>query len=479
MSRSPRERGAVLILIVGILAAMVVVASSFLFHVHTELRGADNAVEAAEAEMAARAGLAHAVAVVAEFYSGDYVDYAVNPDGARATGTPAPAPVSTPGGIAAGWHRYFEEDDSARGLVISDAERWVRHYERDTGPEHELRGRTFMLFDRTGPRTVGRYAVAVVDLDGKLHADPNLWQTEIAADSGSLDGFLAPVTDALSLSPESRVRLRGPSPPATREPCRTPAELAARVLLPPPTVTPTPGCEIFEPRKKYGIEGFFTTYPVVESPAPYDPPPVNVNTARWEVLECLLAEIPSLDTTARTAAVDEILVRRPFRDRAAFEAALAELAPEHEVVGQKRGVAPPATPPLTEEQFNDLLNSLNGVEPSLYVSDGDADAGTTGDSGEYEFDFDPIPLPTPPAPPQLNYGGESSLAPPRDATWGAPVKFSSRYFHIYVVAEALSPRGAEYIVRARKRLHAIYDAGERRFLYFRWNATARGNLGDY
>ena len=73
-------------------------------------------------------------------------------------------------------------------------------------------------------------------------------------------------------------------------------------------------------------------------------------------------------------------------------------------------------------------------------------------------------------------GGDCTVSD-RDLTWGCEFKFTSRYFHVYAVGlvrELDTDR-----VLARKKLHAVYDAEADRVLWFRWNVTQRGNIGDF
>jgi len=63
------------------------------------------------------------------------------------------------------------------------------------------------------------------------------------------------------------------------------------------------------------------------------------------------------------------------------------------------------------------------------------------------------------------------------ATWGAEVKFVSRFYHIYVLGRTVAD-DAERRTMSERRLHAVYDAGTRRVLWMRWNHEAKANMGD-
>jgi hypothetical protein len=140
-----------------------------------------------------------------------------------------------------------------------------------------------------------------------------------------------------------------------------------------------------------------------------------------------------------------------------MEAALDDLAP-----------APVGDGTLTEQQFNDLLNSLNYREGSIYASNGNRAAGTEGDSGVYEFNFDGATGPE-------QTGGDKTSDQP-SATWGTEVKFASRFYHIYVLGRTVAESDGRTL--AERRLHAVYDAQLRQVLWNRWHFAPKANNAD-
>ena len=115
--------------------------------------------------------------------------------------------------------------------------------------------------------------------------------------------------------------------------------------------------------------------------------------------------------------------------------------------------------------MNDLLNSLAG-DNSAAIDASDCD---DADNGVYRWDFD-----------NNNGGGAAKGEATSDqstATWGTEVKFTSRFYHIYVLGRTVSD-DAEERVMSERRCHAVYDAGTGRILWLRWNFAAKANMGD-
>ncbi len=61
-----------------------------------------------------------------------------------------------------------------------------------------------------------------------------------------------------------------------------------------------------------------------------------------------------------------------------------------------------------------------------------------------------------------------------NVTWSTEFKFSSRFFHIYVLGRGWCAGRAAGVRRA----HAIYDAETDRIVWMRWNLSSRGSLAD-
>ena len=452
MRRSGEERGIVVIFALVLMGAVAMIATAFAVLVRTEKKAARNSCLATQAELAAISGMEHAMEVAHRTYS-----FACSPDGAFDSGGTF---HSTAQELESGWHRYFED---ASGQLLSDATKWVSHY-----AGHEMRGHVFPYGEvRVGPPMTqvtcnGEYAVCVVDLDGKLHAVSSKWGEDLSAEVDK-DSIIENVFSSLIPTPfttgdEVKSLLDLDPPP------RSIREIASRAL--PKPANPT-AAELETWRKKtYAVEAYLRPYPIGSALAP-----LNINTARVETiraaLEATLSQVPSLSDA--NLVLDYILSRRPYASRAHFEDALFQATANDDGTGGLVALNWDSDNDkyLTETQFNDILNwtsKASGLGPY---------ADPTG-SGAYSFDG------------WENY--EDNIGPSQTgpdftpsaddaAAWGCEFKFTSRYFHIYAVGLVRDPDATK--VLARKKLHAVYDAEDDRILWFRWNVTERGNIGDY
>jgi hypothetical protein len=283
------------------------------------------------------------------------------------------------------------------------------------------------------------YFVAVADLDGKLRVNPKNWSTLIAGDDPvNLAKLQDMLRCCLSADVASEVRDH------TQDIWSIGAMRAA--------YNPANAAEMTE------LESFLTPYPrrLAELIPANGRPPVNVNTARREVLKAIVRNVPGFDGTMTDEVADKLVEKRPFANRQAMETALLELGsplwPD-----PCKGV----DAVLTEKQLNDLLNSLAG-DNSL---PGNASNFDDADNGVYKFDFDGNP-------PVGEHESDDS-----SATWGTEAKFSSRFFHIYVMGRTFAGLEPDRIL-ALRRLHAVYDTHERRVLWSRWHFELRPNTGE-
>ena len=202
-------------------------------------------------------------------------------------------------------------------------------------------------------------------------------------------------------------------------------------------------------------------------------PAVNVNT----VSEALLAELVKPVCSFR-AAVDsrgpkkaEALARhicamRPFKGRHEFEEAVRRVTGDDAVVDLHDYVADlPVGTHLSERQFSDLLNSA-----ALRRAENESAYDEPGNPGVYTFDGW--------AEGQAGWIGPSQTGGSRtnavNVTWSTEFKFSSRFFHIYVLGRGWCAGKAAGVRRA----HAIYDAETDRVVWMRWNLSSRGSLAD-
>ncbi|HOX07785.1 MAG TPA: hypothetical protein PK280_15400 [Planctomycetota bacterium] len=418
------RRGSALILSLVIAAVLALMATAFLITTQVEGQAAANTLRGGQAEAACRAGLAAAIYRV-EISAGLY--------------------AADPGHLP-DWHSHFF---NAAGPDLCPPS-WVDHYGTSftngamVAREFELTPGD-KLKSQKGFRA--KYYVAVADLDGKLHCNP-------ASIANLLDGAgTQSMLAAMGLSAGAVAVIAG-----DHHPRRAPGELRL------PLVPVVPAAEWNDAEK------FLTVYPRVTAPDPLAAGSislansrVNVNTARIEVLAAILSQVPNLAAGHAAALATHLTGRRPFGGRGELEDALYAVGPAGALT------LPITADRLSETEFNNVLNSLNGTEPSIYATDGDVPTRKTGNSGLYRVQFS-----------GGAYAGQASGT--TDATgpgdcWGAEVKFTSRFFHVYVLGRTVSQEGSGRVL-AERRLHAVYDAGAHKTLWLRWNFGAKANMTD-
>ncbi len=388
MKERANEKGVVIIFALVLMGAVAMIATAFAVLVRTEKKAARNSCLATQAEFAALSGLENAISAI----RAANLTYVCCPDGALdpATGTFS----AGAGEILSGWHRYFEPGTTDESLLLSDAAKWVWHYKDERyAPEHtsaithEMRGRVH------GPRVgevvppewnvrVGppmtqascalNYAVCVVDLDGKLHAQSVQWGEGFSGNRDQvIEECFVPLTSFATGEPGALLDVN-PVPRSIRE-------MTAQALPKPSLESELPDWQ----RNTYDVETCLTPYP-------YDSEPwqMNINTARTELIGAAISQITSLsDVGDVDLVVDYIVSRRPYASRAELEDALF-LATEGEngdaglVALNWNGAGDKF---LAEEEFNDILNSTSGSEffrlniwpDEAAIGDGDlSDAGT-------------------------------------------------------------------------------------------------------
>jgi hypothetical protein len=139
-------------MILGILATMTVVATAFVMFMNQSYKAAANTQFAAQAELACRSGLEHAIRVI-QYSREKLVDGtwdAVTPDGVLKPSPPFVDKEDLTNTVPdAGWHRYFEWDpgDTGDPVQLSDPAKWVAHHKDEeygaASPiEHVMRGRS-------------------------------------------------------------------------------------------------------------------------------------------------------------------------------------------------------------------------------------------------------------------------------------------------------------------------------------------------
>jgi hypothetical protein len=284
-------------MVVAILATLALAGTAFVVVMSQESKAASSTLYLAQAELAARSGLEHAIGVIdaslekLEPQGGNPPDWlAVTPDGVLSYDSASSSYTfdKDEGDIDAGWHRYFEMAPPSLPLPtnppceqLADPTRWVSHYFVDadsdsvndeqygarllspvgTVPDHAMWGR---LLDVRGQHPAapsitfrrGQYAVCITDLDGKLHANIARWANDLGGDSASnpvdQEEFVRAVADdkVAGLADDERDRLAASSGPSDRQ-YTSISEIAHRAGVD-PTATD----------RKYALERFFTAYPL-------------------------------------------------------------------------------------------------------------------------------------------------------------------------------------------------------------------------
>ncbi len=566
-----RQRAVVLVMILGILATMTVVATAFVMFMNQSYQAAANTQFAAQAEIAARSGLEHAIRVIR--YSNEKLADgtwdAVTPDGVlMPDGSFADKEDLAITDPDAGWHRYFEWDagDSGDHVQLSDPTKWVTHYYSDANSdsvndekygaelfgaaqatEHLMRGRVFDIsYPISPPTTRGQYAVCVVDLDGKLnarlankewhdfgqHGDARIVMSAlaVAADGVALadaDGFNAAVgQDEPSFSCLGEMARRAGASTAavgkyrlercfTTYPGREQAAVSYDVNQPyvPTTYDGNAATEItlstagqLIANAEFGRTAVFpdtaSVYEIVwnttdtvtvredcssltatEMSIVPVRPPVNVNTVPEAVIRQLLEPIGGFDTNRAAALAKYLCSRRPFAGRHEFEEAVRRVSGDdalNDLPGLPEDLADPYSNHLSEGQFNNVLNNSAGTREWIAAAPwsrpfgpNDSAYDDPDEPGVYGFDgWEPYFGEGP------GQTGGTGAAP--NSTRSTEFKFTSRFFHIYVLGRGWNTEAGR--AQGVRRLHAIYDAeadgGKGRILWLRWNLSSRGSVAD-
>lgn len=435
-ARRATDRAVVLVMVIGVLAALALAATAFAIFMNEANTAAVNSAYMAQAELAARSGLEHAIRLI-EMSLAHY-SY-VSPTGAMDAEGNLYEDTNDP---RSGWYLYLQGDEPIIKLG-----------------EHVIKGRRFEL---AWPASIKRaeYAIYIKDLDGLLHANLAKWTDN---HSGGQSALVALVKDVA----ESCAGLTDGSVLATESAganFSSLGELPRRTFPGPPSL-----------QDKYKLQEWFTVYPMDNAPPR---PAVNINTAPEALIARLLepalvreddGEEDSLSRAKAAALAKHLCAWRPFRGRHDFEDIVRRVSGDDAV-----DALPdlPDTNPydnhLTERQFNDVLNNSAGE-----ISDDESAYDELDNPGIYRFDgWEPFSQ-SGEGPYQT--GGECSAN--ENTTWSVEFKFTSRFFYICVLGRAWDADAQ--IAVATQRLQTIYDAESNKILWLRWNLSSQGSVADY
>jgi hypothetical protein len=512
-------------MVLGIVAIMTIVATAFLMFMSQSYRAAANTQFTAQAELAARSGLEHAIRAIQE--SVDlYVcrTYAIPPDRSCEYRDPADDADGDgdPDGAKVGWYRYFEGNEP---IIEYRADRVIQGRRLQVG----------------SPIVQMEYAVRVYDLDGFLHASLPQWTDGQASAESQVRALIAAVAGIAGLSGDERQALSGQS---SGMPFSSMGELARRSGAARDdtkydaeqmfTVYPLIRSDFQESSdavsgettialRTGGLEeghyergtvffpGSATRYPVVANDASTvtvlgvctgedgNPirllparPAVNINTVSRNLLLELIHWIPVFGTMGnrKDGLAKYLIAEGPFTGRFEFEEAMRRASGGDGIVDlhDYNPVLDEGTH-LMEREFNDFLNNTAGV-----LAEEDSAYDEPGNPGVYSFDgWSPF-YDEPPGDPKdddgagsQQTGGNHSAPDGTDSnvtgdaahnlTWSTEFKFTSRFFHIYVLGRGWNPETNR--ARGVRRLHAIYDAeGNGKIIWLRWNLSNRGSVSD-
>jgi hypothetical protein len=417
-------------------------ATAFMVLSNVETRALNYKTAVVRAELTADSGLSHAIAVINKVTDNLNANpnLVATPDGIWDTDTNALAT----GDLGLSWASYFQ--NPSERFVIPTAE--FDPYGMD---EYTLGATTFttkvaVFHIQTAGKDSGDYAVLIADMDGRLHTNYTTWGLgDTSLRAGIYNHISGGVIDSAAAGMDTLLT----------HPWHAFGEFSAacKQLASPVDIAP--------------LRPYLTPYPVNAAPSR-----ININTARVRTIEAIVDQIPSLDATAKTKVVTQLVAERPFKGRRELETAIEKLGPTLVV-----GLGPPRSGDLTEKQFNDVLNSLNSsgnpsnmsiFSKSANYSLGDPATATEAAGDVYEFDFDPNP---PLIPPVLyaNTGGDHTSD--SDTTWGCEVQFMSRYYEILVLGRGWrlgSDPDAGRGRAAERLLWAIYDSQDKKVIWRRW-----------
>lgn len=533
-------------MVIAILVTITFAGTAFVVFMREASQAAANVSHLAQAELAARSGLEHAIRVIEES-----MELCVSSTGALEVSTDTYYTDPATDGAKVGWYRYFYDDTPG-------AMERIMSYNPDPDPakRHVIRGRKFNLSYPLSPeRKRGEYVVYVEDLDGKLHANIAKWDgglgvgalpAGVVAMTAKAAGVLEspPLTTNIGNQSELGVysstseiaRRAGVSSvlqgkyalekfltvyPVIRPEIGATYALdgvpqhdltadTSLVTLPSAQLTPDEaiGSLVYfkDSQKAHGIEDNEVDELRVKGDCTGEPdgaefvmvprPAVNVNTAPAEVLTEIFMGIPSLasEGRAKSAALARYLCAlRPFANRHELEEAVRRATGDDALVDLQEDAYDPEndlTVPtyLTETQFNDVLNSSAPTYRGMSLAKPNTQSAydKPGEPGVYEFDgWSPFGADGKSPGPSQTGGANSGLG--RNVTWSTEFKFTSRFFHIYVVGRGWVKGAGDGSPAGVRRLHAIYDAkpdsnppggSPGRILWMRWNLSSRGSVSD-
>ena len=430
-----------MVLIIALVLTMA--ATAFMVLSNVETRALNYKTAVVRAELVTDSGLSHAIAVINKVTENLNANpnLIATPDGIWDTSTNALAT----GNLGLSWATDFQNPSGREVIRASEFDPYGTDEYTSGATTFTTKGTIFTI-QITG-KTSGDYAVLIADMDGRLHTNYSTWGLgDTSLRAGIYNHVSGGVIDSAAAGMDTILS----------HPWHAFGEFSAacKQLTTPVNVAP--------------LHPYLTPYPVNAAPSR-----ININTARVRTIEAIIDQIPSLDATAKSKVVTQLVAERPFKGRRELETAIEKLGPTLIV-----GLGPPRSGDLTEKQFNNVLNSLNSssnpsnmsiFSKTANYSLGDPAIATEAAGDIYEFDFDPNP---PLVPPILysNTGGEND-SPGSDTTWGCEVQFKSRYYEILVLGRGWrlgSNPDAGRGRAAERLLWAIYDSQDKKVIWRRW-----------
>ena len=545
-----RDRGIVLLMVIAILVTITFAGTAFVVFMREASQAAANVSHLTQAELAARSGLEHAIRVIEESMelcvsstgalgvttATFYTDPAADEDG-----------DGDPDGAKVGWYRYFQGTElisgEARCAHTADGKVRGRKFNLSypLSPERKRGEYAVYVADLDGKlhANIAKWDGGLGNLTDLLDliqkaatsADSDITSTQTdllgAASAGSPFSSTSEIARRAGVTSVFQGKyglekhftvypVLGSSPGTgiTYELLSSSPIDATTSLITLPSAQLTPdeaigSLVLFKNSfKAFGVQdngastvtvcGNCTVVADGEEFTLESRPAINVNTAPEELLTEVFLAISTMRASGKPLSralaryLCTLRALRPFANRHELEEAVRRATGDDALVDLEDTAYDPdndLTSPtfLTEYQFNDVLNSIAPAYRGMsqLVANAQSAYDKPGEPGVYEFDgWPPFGAGSTAYGPSQTGGFRSSN---RNVTWSTELKFTSRFFHIYVVGRGWVKGAGGGSPAGVRRLHAIYDAkpdsnppgsSPGRIIWMRWNLSSRGSVSD-